>query len=54
MTSSRTTNSSLKEIPDTDFWAECRREAIRLNIPAWMIAEQSFVHDPVDDRAASH
>ena len=53
MNSDLTGTRNLNEVPDDEFWSECRRQAVTLNIPAWMIAEQSFVHGRVDDRAAS-
>lgn len=53
MNSALTETRNLNEVPDDEFWYECRRQAVTLNIPAWMIAEQSFVHERVDGRAAS-
>jgi hypothetical protein len=34
-----------KELSDTEFWQECRRRAAVLNIPAWQLAEEGFLHD---------
>jgi hypothetical protein len=53
MSSALPETRNLNEVPDDEFWSECRRQAVTLNIPAWMIAEQSFVHGRVDGRAAS-
>ncbi len=53
MTPTYPTHSNLSETPDTDFWAKCRQQALELNIPAWMIAEQSFTHEALDEGAGS-
>lgn len=39
------------DAPDADFWQECRRRAMELNIPAWQLAEEGFLHEKVDARA---
>lgn len=41
------------EDPETEFWQECRRRAQQLGIPAWQLAEEGFVHRPVDTRSKS-
>lgn len=37
-----------EETPDVKFWAECRRRALELNIPAWRLAEEGFRHPALD------
>ncbi len=32
------------ETSEAEFWQECRRRAEILNIPAWMLAEEGFLH----------
>lgn len=34
--------------PDADYWQECRRRAERLNMPAWLLAENEFRHRDLD------
>lgn len=41
------------ETPETQFWQQCRERAERLGIPAWLLAEEGFVHEPVDTRSKS-
>jgi len=36
---------------EEEFWAECRRRAMKLNIPAWRIAEEFYQHHEVDSKA---
>jgi hypothetical protein len=38
-----------REATESEFWQECRRRAEILNIPAWMVAEEHFLHD--DDKS---
>jgi len=38
---------------DTEFWAECRKRAAELNIPAWKLAEELYQHRNVDARTKS-
>jgi hypothetical protein len=33
-----------REATESEFWQECRRRAEILNIPAWMLAEEGFLH----------
>lgn len=40
--------STALDLSDEEFWAECRRRAIKLNIPAWRIAEEFYQHREVD------
>ena len=35
--------------PSELFWAECRRQAEILNIPAWKLAEEFYRHGMLDD-----
>jgi len=44
--------ASVKD-PEAVFWAECRKRALELNVPAWMIAEQRYNHELLDKRAES-
>lgn len=30
--------------PEISYWQSCKSKAKILNIPAWMIAEENFVH----------
>jgi hypothetical protein len=39
------------ENPETQFWQECRQRAEELGIPAWLLAEEGFVHERVDTRS---
>lgn len=39
---------SLDQGPPDNFWAECRRKAIELNIPAWKLAEEYYQHERLD------
>lgn len=39
------------EAPPDDFWAQCRRKALELNIPAWKLAEEFYRHDALDERS---
>lgn len=39
---------SIDESPDAKFWAECRKRALELNIPAWQLAEEGFNHPALD------
>lgn len=41
-------NSKFLETPETKFWQECRKRAQELGIPAWQLAEEGFVHTPLD------
>lgn len=34
--------------PDADYWQECRRRAEKLNMPAWLLAENEFQHRALD------
>jgi hypothetical protein len=36
------------ESADALFWAECRRKATELNIPAWKLAEEMYTHRDLD------
>jgi hypothetical protein len=38
----------VSELSDEEFWAECRRRATELNIPAWRLAEELYQHREVD------
>jgi hypothetical protein len=29
---------------EIEFWQECRRRAEILNVPAWLLAEEGFLH----------
>jgi hypothetical protein len=53
MTSTHPKQTNSSETPNTEFWAKCRQQALELNIPAWLIAEQSFVHGSLDERAGA-
>jgi hypothetical protein len=35
--------------PSELFWAECRRQAEILNIPAWKLAEELYQHGVLDE-----
>lgn len=35
---------------EAEFWAECRKRAAELNIPAWKLAEELYQHQTVDGR----
>ena len=52
-----TTTTSARQAPVKDpeavFWAECRKRALELNVPAWMIAEQRYNNELLDKRAGS-
>ena len=39
--------------PDVEFWQECRRRALELNVPAWQLAEEAFTHRTIDTRATN-
>lgn len=43
--------STFVEDPETEFWQECRKRAQELGVPAWQLAEEGFVHKPVDTRS---
>lgn len=43
--------SKFVENPETQFWQACRQRAEELGIPAWLLAEEGFVHKPLDTRS---
>jgi len=49
-----TARKEISETPDADFWAECRRQSAVLGVPAWLLAEDAFVHQQVACRKPSH
>lgn len=53
MTPVRPKTPKFLENPEAEFWQECRKRAQELGIPAWQLAEEGFVHQPVDTRAGS-
>ncbi len=53
MASVPTKDRKFLENPETHFWQQCRQRAEELGIPAWRLAEEGFVHEPVDSRSAS-
>lgn len=50
MTTASRTQQATSQDADAQFWAECRKRALQLNVPAWLIAEQWYTHDMVDRR----
>jgi hypothetical protein len=51
MTTTTRTRQGPVQDPEAEFWAECRRRAMKLNVPAWAIAEQWYTHDLLDKRS---
>lgn len=39
------------ETPETVFWQQCRKRAEELGVPAWLLAEENFIHAEVDTEA---
>lgn len=52
MTALRTVLPVTEETPDAEFWAECRRRALELNVPAWQLAEEGFRHPALDKHSS--
>lgn len=36
------------QFSESEFWSECRKRAVELNIPAWRLAEELYQHGEVD------
>jgi hypothetical protein len=51
MTTTTRTRQGPVQDPEAEFWAECRRRAMKLNVPAWAIAEQWYTHELLDKRS---
>jgi hypothetical protein len=51
MTTATFTAQAASKDAEAEFWAECRRRAMELNVPAWLIAEQWYTHGPLDNRS---
>lgn len=51
MTTGTFTPQATSKETEAEFWAECRRRAMELNVPAWLIAEQWYTHRTLDNRA---
>jgi hypothetical protein len=51
MTTTTFTSQGITKDAEAEFWAECRRRAIELNVPAWLIAEQWYAHGLLDNRS---
>jgi len=51
MTTATFTAQAASKDAEAEFWAECRRRAMELNVPAWFIAEQWYTHGPLDNRS---
>ena len=51
MTTATFTPQATSKDAEAEFWAECRRRAMELNVPAWLIAEQLYTHGSLDKRS---
>tara|TARA_R100001594_G_C4045557_1_gene264059 strand:- start:449 stop:604 length:156 start_codon:yes stop_codon:yes gene_type:complete len=45
-----TMHPTTQEVPDVEFWQQCRQRAQRLNVPAWEVAENEWVQRELDKK----
>jgi len=43
--------SEFLDTPEVQFWQECRRRSQDLGVPAWLLAEEGFIHQAIDRRS---